>query len=112
MESLSTPALSATALVLLLLLFYGGTMIMSMRIARKDENADNYMTAGHKIGFGISAASMTATWIWASSMYASVNSGYLYGATSPMAVPIVVSTVAGSSSGWEIMLAPDVSDSP
>ncbi|OFS27464.1 sodium:proline symporter [Dietzia sp. HMSC21D01] len=77
-------ALSATAVVLLLLLFYGGTMVMSMRIARKDENADNYMTAGHKIGFGISAASMTATWIWASSMYASVNSGYLYGVSGPI----------------------------
>jgi Na+/proline symporter len=70
--------------VLLLLLFYGGTMIMSMRIARKDENADSYMTAGHQIGFGISAASMTATWIWASSMYASVNSGYLYGVSGPI----------------------------
>lgn len=80
----STTALSATAVVLLLLLFYGGTMIMSMRIARKDENADSYMTAGHQIGFGISAASMTATWIWASSMYASVNSGYLYGVSGPI----------------------------
>lgn len=59
-------------------------MIMSMRIARKDENADSYMTAGHQIGFGISAASMTATWIWASSMYASVNSGYLYGVSGPI----------------------------
>nr|WP_141564818.1 sodium:solute symporter family protein [Dietzia alimentaria] len=57
---------------------------MSMRIARKDENADSYMTAGHQIGFGISAASMTATWIWASSMYASVNSGYLYGVSGPI----------------------------
>ena len=80
----STTALSATAVVLLLLLFYGGTLIMSMRIARKDENADSYMTAGHQIGFGISAASMTATWIWASSMYASVNSGYLYGVSGPI----------------------------
>lgn len=59
-------------------------MFMSMRIARRDENADSYMTAGHKIGFGISAASMTATWIWASSMYASVNSGYLYGVSGPI----------------------------
>ncbi|OAV78975.1 sodium:solute symporter family protein [Dietzia sp. 111N12-1] len=84
MDLLGSPALSATALVLLLLLFYGGTMLMSMRIARKDENADNYMTAGHRIGFGISAASMTATWIWASSMYASVNSGYLYGVSGPI----------------------------
>ena len=80
----NTTALSATAVVLLLLLFYGGTMVMSMRIARKDENADSYMTAGHQIGFGISAASMTATWIWASSMYASVNSGYLYGVSGPI----------------------------
>ncbi|WP_411741178.1 sodium:solute symporter family protein [Rhodococcus sp. IEGM 1408] len=55
-----------------------------MRIARKDENADSFMTAGHQIGFGISAASMTATWIWASSMYASVNSGYLYGISGPI----------------------------
>ena len=37
------------------------------------------MTAGNKLGFGISAASMTATWIWASSMYASATSGYTYG---------------------------------
>ena len=80
----SSTALSATAVVLLLLVFYGGTMYMSMRIARKEENADSYMTAGHKIGFGISAASMTATWIWASSMYASVNSGYLYGVSGPI----------------------------
>src|SRR5690625_5021135 len=55
-----------------------------MRIAQKDENADEFMTAGHKIGFGMSAASMTATWIWASSMYASVNSGYLYGVSGPI----------------------------
>ncbi|UVE96906.1 sodium:solute symporter family protein [Dietzia sp. B32] len=59
-------------------------MFGSMRIAQKDENADDFMTAGHKIGFGMSAASMTATWIWASSMYASVNSGYLYGISGPI----------------------------
>lgn len=71
-------------MVLLLVLFYGGTMVMSTRIAKRKENADSFMTAGHKIGFGISAASMTATWIWASSMYASVNSGYLYGISGPI----------------------------
>lgn len=84
MDLSGSTALSGTVIILLLLLFYGGTMIMSMRIARKDENADSYMTAGHQIGFGISAASMTATWIWASSMYASVNSGYLYGVSGPI----------------------------
>lgn len=68
----------------LLVLFFGGSLIMSIRIGRRRENADGYMTAGNKIGFGISAASMTATWIWASSMYASATSGYLYGLSGPI----------------------------
>ncbi|MEB4615574.1 sodium:solute symporter family protein, partial [Leucobacter sp. M11] len=68
----------------LLVLFFGGSFIMSLRIGKKRENADAYMTAGNKIGFGISAASMTATWIWASSMYASATSGYLYGLSGPI----------------------------
>ncbi|WP_346008032.1 sodium:solute symporter family protein [Janibacter terrae] len=78
------PPLGIATIILLLLLFYGLTMVMSMRISRGKENADEYMTAGHNIGFGISAASMTATWIWASSMYASVTSGYTYGISGPI----------------------------
>lgn len=57
---------------------------MSWFISRKKENADDYMTAGNKIGFGVSAASMTATWIWASSMYASAEAGYNYGVSGPI----------------------------
>ncbi|HIW90607.1 MAG TPA: sodium:solute symporter family protein [Candidatus Corynebacterium avicola] len=57
---------------------------MSVRISKRKENADGYMTAGNKIGFGVSAASMTATWIWASSMYASVEAGYNYGISGPI----------------------------
>lgn len=68
----------------LLVLFYGGTFVMSLVISKKKENADGYMTAGNKIGFGVSAASMTATWIWASSMYASATSGYTYGISGPI----------------------------
>lgn len=80
-----TPPLGIATIVLLLVIFYGLTMVMSMRISRgSKENADDYMTAGHNIGFGISAASMTATWIWASSMYASVTSGYTYGISGPI----------------------------
>lgn len=75
---------SAVAIVLLLLFFYGGTFLVSLRIGRKNENADNFMTAGNHVGFGISAASMTATWIWASSMYASATSGYTYGISGPI----------------------------
>ncbi|MFC9933150.1 sodium:solute symporter family protein [Glutamicibacter sp. NPDC127525] len=75
---------SALTVVLLLVLFYGGTFFISTRIGKKKENADDYMTAGNNIGFGISAASMTATWIWASSMYASATSGYTYGISGPI----------------------------
>jgi Na+/proline symporter len=67
-----------------MLLFFGGSFYMSVRISKKKENADGYMTGGGNIGFGISAASMTATWIWASSMYASATSGYMYGISGPI----------------------------
>ena len=76
--------LGVVGVIALLLLFYGGTMWMSVAISRKKENADDYMTAGNSIGFGVSAASMTATWIWASSMYASVTAGYTYGVSGPI----------------------------
>ena len=76
--------LGTVTVIVLLLVFYGGTMWMSVSISRKKENADNYMTAGGKIGFGVSAASMTATWIWASSMYASATAGYTYGISGPI----------------------------
>lgn len=76
--------LGTLGVILLLLLFYGGTMWMSVAISRRQENADGYMTAGNRIGFGISAASMTATWIWASSMYASATAGYTYGVSGPI----------------------------
>lgn len=75
---------SGFAIVLLLAAFYGGTFVISLLIGKKKENADDYMTAGNKVGFGISAASMTATWIWAASMYASATSGYTYGISGPI----------------------------
>ncbi|MEJ5020881.1 sodium:proline symporter [Ochrobactrum vermis] len=70
--------------LLLLLVFFGGTFFISLSISKKEENADSYMTAGNNVGFGISAASMTATWIWASSLYASASSGYTYGVSGPI----------------------------
>ncbi|WP_405217630.1 sodium:solute symporter family protein [Agrococcus sp. Ld7] len=76
--------LGIAAVIVLLVVFYGGTLLMALGIGRKRENADGYMTAGNRIGFGISAASMTATWIWASSMYASATAGYTYGVSGPI----------------------------
>ncbi|MEU5835932.1 sodium:solute symporter family protein [Streptomyces diacarni] len=84
MDGTETAQFGALAVVGLLVLFYGGTFLISTRIGKKDENADGYMTGGNNIGFGISAASMTATWIWASSMYASATSGYTYGISGPI----------------------------
>lgn len=84
MNNLDSVQFSAVIIVGLLVFFYGGTFYISTRIGKKQENADGYMTAGNKIGFGISAASMTATWIWASSMYASAASGYTYGISGPI----------------------------
>ena len=75
---------SAATVIALLVFFYGGTLLISARIGKKNENADGYMTAGNKVGFGVSAASMTATWIWASSLYASATSGYTYGISGPI----------------------------
>lgn len=84
MNNPETVGFSALVIILLLVIFYGGTFLVSTKIGQKNENADGYMTAGNKIGFGISAASMTATWIWASSMYASASSGYTYGISGPI----------------------------
>lgn len=84
MEYSGSPILNAATVVVLLLLFYCGTMFITMRIRKRKENADAYMTAGNHVGFGIAAASMTATWIWASSLYASATSGYTYGLSGPL----------------------------
>lgn len=70
--------------LLLLAFFFGGTLLVSLSISRRRENADGYMTGGNAIGLGVSAASMTATWIWAASMYASATSGYIYGVSGPI----------------------------
>ena len=84
MEETGSPILSAATVVLLLIAFYGLTLLVALKIRKKKENADAYMTAGNKVGFGIAAASMTATWIWASSLYASASSGYNYGISGPI----------------------------
>src|SRR5690606_27928380 len=76
--------LKTPTVLLLMLAFYGGTFLMSTRIARRSENVDGYMNSNGAVGFGISAASMTATWIWAASFYASATSGYKYGISGPI----------------------------
>ncbi|MFG6667680.1 sodium:solute symporter family protein [Halomonas sp. HNIBRBA4712] len=75
---------STLTVVLLLLAFYGGTYLMTLGIRKKKEDADAFMVSNHRVGFGIGAASMTATWIWAASFYAAATSGYTYGVSGPI----------------------------
>ena len=75
----------STATVLLLLVaFYGGTFLLSRRIKHDANDADGFMISNHRIGFGMGAASMTATWVWAASFYAAATSGFTYGVSGPL----------------------------
>lgn len=76
--------LSTTTAILLLVGFYGATFLMSLMIGQKKENVDGYMVSNSAVGFGLSAASMIATWVWAASFYASATSGYKYGLSGPL----------------------------
>ena len=75
---------STTTVLLLLIAFYGGTYLLSTRIKQDDGDADGFMVANQRIGLGMGAASMTATWIWAASFYAAATSGYTYGVSGPL----------------------------
>ncbi len=75
---------STPMVIILLLVFYGLTFFMSTYVNEKKENVDGYMVSSGEVGFGISAASMTATWIWAASFYGAAISGYNYGLSGPI----------------------------
>ncbi|QYX49397.1 MULTISPECIES: sodium:solute symporter family protein [unclassified Pseudomonas] len=76
--------LSATSAILLLVGFYGATFLLSLLIREKNENVDGFIVANSAVGFGLSSASMIATWIWAASFYASATSGFKYGLSGPL----------------------------
>jgi sodium/pantothenate symporter len=76
--------LSTSTALMLLVGFYGLTFLLSLFIGKKKENVDGYMVSNNAVGFGLSAASMIATWIWAASFYASATSGYRYGLSGPL----------------------------
>ena len=76
--------LSTSTTLMLLFGFYGATFLLSLLIGQKKENVDGYMVSNNAVGFGLSAASMIATWIWAASFYASATSGYRYGLSGPI----------------------------
>lgn len=71
--------LSTPAMLVALVVFFGLMFVISTRLARRHESADAYMVSNRRIGFGVAAASMTATWIWAASYYGAATSAYTYG---------------------------------
>ena len=75
---------STTTVLLLMVAFYGCTYLLSTRLKQGDADADGFMVANQRIGLGMGAASMTATWIWAASFYAAATSGYTYGVSGPL----------------------------
>lgn len=75
---------STPAILLLLAVFYGGTFLMSRMIKHDRADADGFMVSNQRIGFGLGAASMTATWVWAASFYAAAESGFKYGVSGPI----------------------------
>ncbi|MBA6420034.1 sodium:solute symporter family protein [Pseudomonas neustonica] len=75
---------STLTVLILLAAFYGGTYLLTLLIKKKKENTDAFMVSNHQIGFGLGAASMTATWIWAASFYGAATSGYTYGISGPL----------------------------
>lgn len=76
--------LSTPAAIVVLVVFYAGMLALTMWIARRKESVDAYMVSTRRVGFGIAAASMTATWIWAASYYGAATSGYTYGVSGPV----------------------------
>lgn len=58
---------SPVTILLLLAAFYGGTYSLTLLIKSDRQGTDAFMVANHRVGFGMGAASMTATWIWAAS---------------------------------------------
>jgi Na+/proline symporter len=75
---------SLLTIMTLLIAFYGGTYWLTLLIRKDREDTSGFMVAGHNVGFGMGAASMTATWIWAASFYAAATAGYTYGVSGPI----------------------------
>lgn len=84
MEDAGLHQLSTPTVLLLMVAFYGATYLMTFLIKKKKEDVDAFMVSNRSVDFGMGAASMTATWIWAASFYAAATSGYTYGISGPL----------------------------
>ncbi|MGP6174723.1 sodium:solute symporter family transporter [Corynebacterium sp. A21] len=60
------------------------TFLITLTIRERKENVDGFMVSSGAIGYGFSASSMTATWVWAASFYAAAEAGFIYGISGPI----------------------------
>lgn len=67
-----------------LLVFFIISFALSTLIARRRERSDAWVVSNRRIGFGLSAATVMATAIWAPSFYGAAISGYQYGLSGPI----------------------------
>lgn len=75
---------SGLTTIILFVLFFGGTFLLTLTIRERKENVDGFMVSSGAVGFGLSSSSMTATWIWAASFYAAATAGFTYGISGPV----------------------------
>lgn len=62
-----------------LLALYGGVMLFVTRRFAGDTDAESFVVADRDLPYGLGTATMSATWIWAASMYAAATAAYTYG---------------------------------
>jgi Na+/proline symporter len=77
--SLGTIEMAGLLLIYFLIVF--GIVI---KIARKNEDTDEFIVANRQVGLGLGAGSTTATYIWAASFFSAAIAGYQYGIAGPI----------------------------
>ncbi len=76
--------LSAVGMSLVLVLWGAALFALAWVFARRRGSAEGFTVAGRQVGLGFGAASLLASWIWASSITAPAQAGYQFGVAGPL----------------------------
>lgn len=77
-------SLSTFEMIGLLLVYFLIVFGFVLKIARTDEDTDEFIVANRQVGFGLGAGSTTATYIWAASFFSAAIAGYNFGIAGPI----------------------------
>jgi Na+/proline symporter len=75
--------LSSTAMTLAILGYGVGLFSLTWLTRKRKETAEGFVIADRRVGLGMGAASLLATWIAGSSLYIPAQCGYRYGVAGP-----------------------------